>query len=70
LNKGLYPITVTFFEKLGGEELKVFFEGPNLAKQQIPPAALFLRPPAKAPKSQPVKKTNEKHGKRKSAGSS
>ena len=53
LNKGLYPITVTFFEKTGGEELKVFFEGPRLPKQEIPPAALFLRPPAKTPTSRP-----------------
>ncbi|MDP6545376.1 MAG: trypsin-like peptidase domain-containing protein [Phycisphaerae bacterium] len=53
LSKGLYPITVTFFEKTGGEELKVFFEGPRLPKQEIPPAALFLRPPAKGPASRP-----------------
>jgi len=51
LSKGLYPITVTFFEKTGGEELKVFFEGPGLSKKEIPPAALFLRPPAKPSKT-------------------
>ena len=51
LNKGLYPITVTFFEKTGGEELKVFFEGPGLTKQEIPPAALFLKPPVKPAKT-------------------
>jgi len=55
LNKGLYPITVTFFEKTGGEELKVFFEGPRLPRQEIPPAALFLRPPAKPPTSRPAR---------------
>ncbi|MBL7221610.1 MAG: trypsin-like peptidase domain-containing protein [Phycisphaerae bacterium] len=51
LSKGLYPITVTFFEKTGGEELKVFFEGPGLPKREIPPAALFHRPPAKPAKT-------------------
>ena len=44
LNAGLYPIRVTFFEKLGGEALKVFFEGPNLSKREIPPDALFFQP--------------------------
>jgi len=60
LNKGMYPITVTFFEKTGGEELKVFFEGPRLPKREIPPAALFLRPAAKTPASQP--RTNPQTG--------
>jgi len=55
LSKGMYPITVTFFEKTGGEELKVSIEGPRLPKQEIPPAALFLRPPAKTATSRPAR---------------
>jgi hypothetical protein len=44
LKAGLHPITVTFFEGVGDEGLKVFFEGGGLAKQEIPPEAFFTRP--------------------------
>jgi len=44
LSGGLYPIEVTFFEKTGEEELKVFYEGPRLPKREIPPEALFFKP--------------------------
>jgi len=52
LRAGLYPITVTFFEKTGGEELKVFYEGPKLTKQEIPPQALFFKPRRSRPPSE------------------
>lgn len=35
LEKGEYPIVVEFFEKGGGEELKVEFEGPGIKRQSI-----------------------------------
>jgi len=41
LTAGLHPITVTFFERWKWELLEVYYEGPGLAKQQIPPKALF-----------------------------
>ena len=49
LKAGLYPIAVTFFERDGNELLEVSYEGPNLAKQEIPPEALFCRPSDAAP---------------------
>ena len=36
---GLYPITVTFFENAGGESMQLFWQGPGVARQQIPDAA-------------------------------
>lgn len=43
LKAGYHPIVVEFFEKSGGENLKVSWEGPNLAKQEVP-ADAFYRP--------------------------
>lgn len=40
LAKGLHPITVTYFEKTGGAELKVLMKGPGLKKQEIQAAVL------------------------------
>jgi len=40
LAKGSHPITVTYFEKTGGAELKVFVKGPGMTKQEIPAAML------------------------------
>jgi hypothetical protein len=45
LTAGLHPITVTFFERTEVELLEVYYEGPGLAKQQIPPKAVFFKPP-------------------------
>lgn len=39
LTEGLYPITVTFFERNGGENLVVKWQGPGFGKQNIPPSA-------------------------------
>lgn len=39
LNAGTYPIYVTFFQRTGGAELIVRYQGPGIAKQVIPAAA-------------------------------
>lgn len=44
LVKGLHPIRVTYFEKTGGNELKVSYKGPCIKKQQIPGSVLFSQP--------------------------
>ena len=36
---GLYPITITFFEREGGEAMQVYWSGPGVARQQIPASA-------------------------------
>lgn len=41
LKAGLHPIRVTFFEKTGGDELKVSYKGYGLEKQVIPDSLLF-----------------------------
>lgn len=43
LSPGLHPITVSYFENWGGFDLKVLWSGPQLAKQEIPLAALRRR---------------------------
>jgi len=40
LAKGLHPVTVTYFEKTGGTELKVLLKGPGMTKQEIPASML------------------------------
>ena len=44
LQAGVHPITVTFFEAAGAELLKVFYEGPDLNKQEVPATVLFSKP--------------------------
>lgn len=50
LQAGLHPLTVTFFEAGGGEQIDVFIEGGGMSKQEIPAANLFRiqnnQPPA------------------------
>jgi alpha-L-fucosidase len=41
LAKGFHKIRVTFFERTGGDELKVEWEGPGFKKQVIPAGVLF-----------------------------
>lgn len=36
---GLYPISITFFEKEGGEQMQLYWSGPGFARQRIPDAA-------------------------------
>ncbi len=43
LAPGMHPITVTFFEKEGGEQLKVYCSGPGMAKGEIGPNMLFCK---------------------------
>lgn len=44
LKAGRHAITVTMFEKTGGEELSVRYSGPNLTKREIPAEVLSYRP--------------------------
>jgi alpha-L-fucosidase len=41
LAAGLHPIRVTFFQKTGGVDLRVYYQGPNIAKRSIPDEVLF-----------------------------
>ncbi len=41
LAAGLHPIRVIFFERDGGQGLKISYEGPGVKKQEIPESALF-----------------------------
>jgi len=41
LEAGLHPIRVLYFERDGGEGLKVSYEGPGIKKQEIPESVLF-----------------------------
>ena len=41
LSAGYHPIRVTFFEKTGGDGLKVFYSGPGIQRQEIPNSQLF-----------------------------
>ncbi|MBI4613562.1 MAG: trypsin-like peptidase domain-containing protein [Planctomycetes bacterium] len=43
LAPGVYPLVVTFFEHGGAEGVRVSYEGPELAKQEIPSEALLCR---------------------------
>jgi hypothetical protein len=40
LAAGRHPLTVTFFERTGSDGLEVWYVGPRLAKQRIPPDVL------------------------------
>jgi alpha-L-fucosidase len=44
LAAGLHPIRVTFFEKTGGDDLKVYYQSLKQEKQSIPEAMLFHEP--------------------------
>ena len=39
INAGIYPISMTFFEKDGGERMEVYWTGPGIERQRIPDAA-------------------------------
>jgi alpha-mannosidase len=43
LRAGKHPITVSYFEKGGGESLTVQYEGPGIAKRNIGPEVLWRR---------------------------
>ena len=36
---GLYPVSITFFEKDGGESMQLIWSGPGVGRQQVPDAA-------------------------------
>ncbi len=46
LDAGLHTITVTFFERTGGDGLEVTYAGPGIKKQRVPSRALFRSPTA------------------------
>ena len=48
LTAGTYPISITFFEKDGGEQMQVYWTGPNFSRQLIPNAALTTTAPSAA----------------------
>jgi len=41
LSKGFHKIKVQYFEKGGGDDLKVYFKGPGIQRQLIPDSLLF-----------------------------
>ena len=41
LKAGLHPFTLYFFQGDGGAQLSIYYEGPGIGKQEIPPEALF-----------------------------
>lgn len=41
LTAGMHPIRVTYFEKTGGEQLLVSYQGPGIPKSKIPASVLF-----------------------------
>ncbi len=41
LAAGMHPVRVIFFEKTGGDGLKVYYKGPGIDKQSIPENILF-----------------------------
>jgi hypothetical protein len=44
LKTGRHAFTLTFFEAGGGEALELWYEGPGLPKQKVPPSALWRAP--------------------------
>lgn len=44
LAAGAHPITVTYFERTGGDDLLVYYSGPGIEKQRIPEGILFSAP--------------------------
>ena len=54
---GSYPITITFFEKDGGEVMEVYWSGPGIPRQLIPSSAFIPTAFANTPAmSQPLGK--------------
>ena len=41
LKAGLHPVSVQYFQEGGGKCLKVSWQGPEIAKEEIPPSVLF-----------------------------
>ncbi|HSR17435.1 MAG TPA: hypothetical protein VLM39_05005, partial [Ignavibacteriaceae bacterium] len=42
LSEGFHPIRITFFESAGGEDLKLYFKGPGMEKQEVPDNILYF----------------------------
>ncbi len=42
---GAYPITITFFEKNGGETMELYWSGPGITRQRVPDEAFGGIPP-------------------------
>jgi len=41
LSKGMHKIRVTYFEKGGGDNLKVYYDGPGFDKKKVPASVLY-----------------------------
>ena len=57
LSPGIYPITVNYFERTGGQGLNVRYSGPSISKTSIPTSALTTNPNP-VPSNLPVAPTN------------
>ena len=44
LSAGQHHLTVTYFEDYGGQSLKVYYQGPNVPRQVLPPSVLTPAP--------------------------
>ncbi len=42
LKEGYHPIRVEFFQREGSDSLGIFFSGPDIEKQSIPPGQIFF----------------------------
>ena len=43
LAAGCHPIALRYFQGRGGAGLEVYYEGPGVPRQQLPPSALYRR---------------------------
>ena len=50
---GVYPITITYFEKDGGEQMETYWTGPGIRRQLIPDTAFTKEPPIITPTAPP-----------------
>ena len=48
---GLYPISITYFEKDGGESMQVFYSGPGISRQLLPGSSLGFTDDSTVPMS-------------------
>jgi hypothetical protein len=46
ISSGIYPISITYFQKEGGEAMQLYWSGPGIERQLIPVAAFCSVPPA------------------------
>lgn len=54
INAGTYPVAAAFFEKWGGESMRLYWSGPGISRQLIPSSAFSLPTTNAAPLQQLV----------------